>query len=221
MRLWTAALLAFAPLIVVMPVRAADRAAELAQALQRKYDTVRDFSADFVHTYQGGVLRKKLTERGQVLIKKPGKMRWDYTQPEKKLFVSDGVKLYSYVPADKQVQVGAVPKDDQAGAPILFLAGKGNLMRDFNASVAEVPAGSPAGSEALKLVPKTAQPDYDWLLLVVDRQTLALRALMTMDAEGGESSISFANLKENVNPADKEFAFNIPRGVDVIYESAR
>jgi outer membrane lipoprotein-sorting protein len=84
-----------------------------------------------------------------------------------------------------------------------------------------MPAGAPAGSEALKLVPKTAQPDYDWLLLVVDRQTLTLRALVTMDAEGGQSSISFANLKENVNPADKEFAFNIPRGVDVIYESSR
>jgi outer membrane lipoprotein carrier protein len=218
MRFWVAALLA---LTVLAPARAADHASDLAQALQHKYDTVRDFSADFVHTYQGGVLRKTLTERGHVLIKKPGKMRWDYAQPEKKLFVSDGVKVYSYFPADKQVQVGTVPKDDQAGAPILFLAGKGNLTRDFTASAAQVPAGAPAGSEALKLVPKTAQPDYDWLLLVVDRQTLTLRALVTMDAEGGQSSISFANLKENVNPADKEFAFNIPRGVDVIYESSR
>ena len=96
-----------------------------------------------VHAYQGGVLKKKITERGHVLIKKPGKMRWEYSQPEKKLFVSDGVKVYSYVPADKQVTVGAVPKDDQAGAPILFLAGKGNLARDFKASVAELPAGAP------------------------------------------------------------------------------
>jgi outer membrane lipoprotein carrier protein len=218
MRFSVAALLA---LIALVTVNAADQATDLARALQRKYDTVRDFSADFIHTYQGGVLRKKITERGRVLIKKPGKMRWDYTEPEKKLFVSDGVKVYSYFPADKQVQVGSVPKDDQAGASILFLAGKGNLTRDFTPSIAELPAGSPPGSEALKLVPKTAQPDYDWLLLVVDRQTLALRALVTMDAEGGQSSISFANLKENVNPADKEFAFNIPRGVDVIYESSR
>jgi len=218
MRFSVAALLA---LIALVTVNAADQATDLARALQRKYDTVRDFSADFIHTYQGGVLRKKITERGRVLIKKPGKMRWDYTEPEKKLFVSDGVKVYSYFPADKQVQVGSVPKDDQAGASILFLAGKGNLTRDFTPSIAELPAGSPPGSAALKLVPKTAQPDYDWLLLVVDRQTLALRALVTMDAEGGQSSISFANLKENVNPADKEFAFNIPRGVDVIYESSR
>lgn len=196
-------------------------ATDLAQSLQQKYDTIHDFSADFIHTYQGGVLHKQITERGHVLVKKPGKMRWEYTSPEKKLFISDGVRIYSYVPEDKQVVVGAVPKDDQAGAPILFLAGKGNLVRDFTPSIAGLPAASPPMSEALKLVPKAAQPDYDWLVLVVDRQSLQLRTLVTMDGQGGQSSISFVNLKENVGPADKEFAFNIPRGVDVITDSSR
>ena len=196
-------------------------ATDLAQSLQCKYDTIRDFSADFIHTYEGGVLHKQITERGHVLVKKPGKMKWDYTSPEKKLFISDGVRVYSYTPEDRQVIVGAVPKDDQPGAPILFLAGKGNLARDFTASIGELPKASPPGSEALKLVPKTAQPDYDWLLLVIDHQSLALRTLVTMDGQGGRSSISFVNLKENVSPADKEFAFNIPRGVDVINDSSR
>ena len=209
----------------VLHAGAADTtAADLAQSLQHKYDAIHDFSADFVHTYQGGVLHKQITERGHVLVKKPGKMRWEYTTPEKKLFVSDGVRIYSYVPEDKQVVVGAVPKDDQAGAPILFLAGKGNLARDFTPSVlssSELPAGSPAASRGLKLVPRTAQPDYDWLLLVVDPQSLAIRSLVTMDAQGGQSSISFVNMKENIAPADKEFAFNVPRGVDVITDSSR
>src|SRR5262245_21756129 len=87
---------------------------ELASALQRKYDGVKDFAADFVHTYRGGVLNKQLTERGKLVIKKPGRMRWEYTAPERKLFVSDGIKIYSYLPDDKQVIVGSVPKDDQA-----------------------------------------------------------------------------------------------------------
>ena len=64
-------------------------------------------------------------------IRKPGRMRWTYTKPEEKTFVSDGVKLYSYIPADKQVYVASVPRDDQASTPALFLAGKGNLVRDF------------------------------------------------------------------------------------------
>src|SRR5665647_3764053 len=119
---------AFAALGIQLAGRAADSTApELAAALQRKYDGIKDFSADFTHDYEGGVLRKKITERGHLLVKKPGKMRWDYSSPETKQFVSDGVKMYSYIPEDKQVIVAAVPPDQDAPTPTLFLAGKGNV----------------------------------------------------------------------------------------------
>ena len=202
--------------------RAADSTApELAAALQRKYDGIKDFSTDFSHAYEGGVLHKRITERGHLLVKKPGKMRWDYSAPETKQFVSDGLKMYSYIPQDKQVIVAAVPPDEDAPTPTLFLAGKGNLTRDFTPSLVDAPAGMPAGSRALKLVPKAKQRDYDWLTLVVDRGSLALRGLVTVDAQGGTSSFSFTNLKENVGVADKEFTFTIPRGVDVVSASSR
>jgi outer membrane lipoprotein carrier protein len=201
---------------------AADQTApELAAALQKKIDGVKDFSTDFTHTYEGGVLRKQITERGRLLVKKPGKMRWDYTTPEQKQFVSDGVKMYSYIPQDKQVIVASVPPDDAATTPALFLAGKGSIIRDFTASLVDAPPGMPAGTRGLKLVPKTHQQDYDWLILVVDPGTLAIRGLQTMDGQGGKSSFSFANLKENVALADKDFAFKIPRGVDVVSAPSR
>jgi outer membrane lipoprotein carrier protein len=202
--------------------RAADSTApELAAALQRKYDGIKDFSADFSHDYEGGVLRKKITERGHLLVKKPGKMRWDYSTPETKQFVSDGVKMYSYIPQDKQVIVAAVAPDEEAPTPTLFLAGKGNVTRDFTPSLIDAPAGMPAGSRALKLIPKAKQRDYDWLVLVLDPGSLAIRGLVTVDAQGGTSSFSFTNLKENVGLADKEFAFKIPRGVDVVSAPSR
>lgn len=201
---------------------AADSTApELAAALQRKYDGIKDFATDFTHVYQGGVLRKQITERGHLVVKKPGKMRWDYVEPEPKQFVSDGVKMYSYIPEDKQVIVAAVPADEDAPTPTLFLAGKGNVTRDFTPSLVDAPAGMPAGSRALKLIPKAKQRDYDWLVLVLDPATLALRGLMTVDAQGGTSTFSFTNLKENVGVADKEFAFKIPRGVDVVTAPSR
>jgi outer membrane lipoprotein carrier protein len=200
--------------------RAADRTApELAEALQRKYDAVKDFSADFVHTYQGGVLKKQLTERGRVLIKKPGKMRWDYTAPEKKQFVSDGARIYFYIPADRQVVVSSVPPNAEATTPALFLAGKGRLASEFTPSLIDLPAGLPAGSVALKLVPKARQPDYDWLVLAVDPATLAIQGLVTIDAQGGTSTFAFTNLKQNVGLADNEFTFKIPRGVDVVTDT--
>ena len=209
-----------APVAYATQPGSAPDAQNLAQALQRKYDTIGDFSADFVHAYRGGVLRKVLVERGRLLVKKPGKMRWEYAAPEEKLFVSDGIKIYSYIPQDKQVIVSSVPKDDQATTPALFLAGKVNLTRDFIASLADLPAGGPQGARALKLVPKTAQRDYDWLIVEIDPGTFEIRGLVTVDAQGGRSSLSFTNLKEHVGLADKEFTFKIPRGVDVVTDSS-
>ena len=190
--------------------------AEFALALQRKYDAVKAFSADFVQTYRGGVLGTQLTERGRLVVKKPGRMRWEYTAPEKKLFVSDGLKMYFYIPDDRQVVVTGVPPEDEATTPALFLAGKGNLARDFTPSHTAPPPASAPGSRALKLVPKAAQPDYDWMTVVVDPATLALRGLAYGDPQGGTSEFSFVNLKENPAIADKAFDFKPPRGVDVV-----
>ncbi|HET9469234.1 MAG TPA: outer membrane lipoprotein chaperone LolA [Vicinamibacterales bacterium] len=192
----------------------------LAQDLQRKYDRVMDFSADFVHSYRGGVLKQHATERGTLLVKKPGKMRWEYTAPEKKLFVSDGHKIYSYIPEDRQVVVGTMPRDDQAPTPALFLTGKGNLTRDFNAAFDKV-ADAPAGSLALKLTPKRREPEYESLTLVVDPKTLGLQMLITVDTQGGRSAFTFSNLKENVGVADNQFVFKMPRNVDVVTDGGR
>jgi len=196
-----------------------DDAAALARALQQHYETVRDFTADFVHTYRGGVLRKTITERGTLKVKKPGLMRWTYTAPDEKVFVSDGRKMYSYLPADRQVYVSTVPQESRASTPALFLAGKGNLLRDFTVTSVPVPEGAPAGSVALRLDPKRPERDYDWLILVVDRESLVLRMLVTEDQQGGRSTFTFTNLRENAGVSDSTFVFKMPRGVDVVTDT--
>lgn len=192
----------------------------VARDLQRKYDRVTDFSADFVHSYRGGVLKQQATERGTLLVKKPGKMRWEYTAPEKKLFVSDGHKIYSYIPQDRQVVVGTMPRDEQAPTPALFLTGKGDITRDFNAAFDRVAEAQP-GSIALKLTPKRREPEYESLTLVVDPKTLGLQMLVTVDSQGGRSAFTFSNFKENVGVADNQFVFKMPRNVDVVTDGGR
>jgi outer membrane lipoprotein-sorting protein len=56
-------------------------------------------------------------------------------------------------------------------------------------------------------------------MLVVDPATLSIRGLVTVDGQGGRSTFVFTKLQENVGLADKEFAFKIPRGVDVLSTS--
>ena len=185
------------------------------RAIQQRYDTVVDFSADFVHTYQGGVLRKTATERGTVVIKKPARMRWTYEAPERKIFVADGVRIYSYIPEDKQVLVSPVPAEDDPTTPVLFLTGKGQLTRDFTAAFAATPDPLP-DTVTVKLTPKRREAEYEWLTFVVDRGTWRLRKLVTGDAQGGQSTFTFTNVRENTGVQDKVFRFVIPKGVDVV-----
>lgn len=200
--------------LLVAPAAARQQSApQVAAALQGKYDRIKDFSADFTQEYESGVLKRKITERGTLLVKKPGKMRWDYTAPEKKLFVSDGARIHLWVPADNQVTMSAAPRSAEATTAVLFLVGKGNLTRDFNVSFDR---NAPSGTHALRLEPKLPERDYDWLQIVIDQNTLQMRSLTTADRQGGRSTFQFSNFKENVGIPDSAFAFKIPKGADVI-----
>jgi outer membrane lipoprotein carrier protein len=203
---------------IAIEAQAPQSADAVARALQKRYDGIRDFSADFVQTYRGKVLRTETREQGTVAIKKPGLMRWVYVKPERKEFVSDGRKIYSYIPDDRQVIVADVPAEDAATTPAMFLAGKGEIVRDFT-SVLE--KSSQPGTVALKLTPRKAEPQYQYFVITIDEKSLQLRGLMTIDGQGGESTLTFANLKENTGISDKEFAFRVPRGVDVIRDGTR
>jgi outer membrane lipoprotein carrier protein len=190
-------------------------AADIAAALQRRYAEVLDFSADFTQTYEGSVLRRKAREGGTVFIKKPGKMRWEYTvSPEKKLIVSDGQTIFMYFPVDKQVLTNPVPQQDQATSAMLFLLGKGDVTRDFTVRYGDDRGDSSA--YVLRLDPRVRQAEYDWLQVTIDRKTLQIRELVWGDAQAGRNTIALSNFKENARLADKMFQFSIPRGTEVI-----
>lgn len=184
---------------------------DVATSLQKKYDTIKDFSADFVQVYEGGPLKRKREERGTLLVKKPGKMRWAYKAPDEKVFVSDGTRLYQHFPHENRVIVGPAPEGNQAA--VLFLAGRGNLTRDFTVTFNQ---GTNPNSWTLHLVPRQPQPGYDWLEITASRDSLKLLAFTVGEAQGSRSTFTLSNFKENPGLADKQFAFSIPNGAEVI-----
>ena len=192
----------------------------LAAKVQQRYNGIKDIQADFVQTYEGGVLRTRTTERGTVAIKRPGKMRFNYTKPEKKEFVSDGARLYAHMVADKQVIVSPAPGPDEGDIPAMFLAGQSNLARDYTPTFTALPGAAP-GLVTLQLVPKKKSAEYESIGIGVDAKTLQIQFLTALDTQGGRSSFAFSNLKENRGLADKEFVFRIPRGVDVVTTSGK
>ena len=77
----------------------------LLQRLEQHHARTADLVARFTQSYRSGMLGREVTERGVVSIKRPGRMLWEYRDPERKTFVSDGKRFYFYVPADRQVIV--------------------------------------------------------------------------------------------------------------------
>jgi outer membrane lipoprotein carrier protein len=187
--------------------------ADLARALQTRYADIRDFRADFTQTVSGGVLRMVQTEqRGQVSIKKPGRMRWTYEAPHHQVMVSDGSRLYFYNASDRTGVMSPLPAGDDLSMAILFLTGRGNLERDFTATM---PATHPPGEWHLALTPKVQQDEFATLTLAIDRAALTYRGFSWTDHQGGANTIRFANLRENVGLSDKEFLFAFPRGTHI------
>ena len=199
----------------VAPLTAQNDPAALAAKIQQRYNGIRDFQGDFVQTYEGGVLRTKTTERGTLAIKRPGRLRFTYTKPERKEFVSDGVRLYTHLVADKQVIVSPAPSAEDGDVPAMFLAGRSDLSRDYTPSFTSLPGAAP-GLQTLTLVPRNKDSEFESLGIGVDPKTLQIQFLTAVDKQGGRSSFTFSNLKENRGLSDKDFEFRIPRGVDVV-----
>ena len=69
-------------------------------------------------------------------------------------------------------------------------------------------------------MPKQPQPGYDWLEITATRDTLRLLTLTVGEAQGSRSTFYLSNFKENPGLTDKQFAFSIPRGAEVVTDGA-
>jgi outer membrane lipoprotein-sorting protein len=165
---------------------------ELATALQKRYATIKDFRADFTHEVRGAVLR---------------------TIPQKKDFVADGTSIYTYIAADRSGTQRPMPTGSDMSIAILFVAGQGDLVKDFRATM---PASQPADVWHLTLTPIKRQEDFATMTLVVDRRTLMLRGLNTVDHSGGTFVFAFTNIRENVGLKDSDFQYRFPRNANII-----
>ncbi len=186
---------------------------QLINALQTKYNRLSSLAADFTQIYTAPGERTR-RESGRVLLKKPGRMRWDYTSPETKLFVSDGRWVYEYVPAEGYATRSSVKESDDLRAPFAFLLGRGNLRRDFKLIEFASEAPTKAGNKVLRMVPKRAA-DFKELVIEVDPNSLQLSRLSLIESGGARSDFIFSNVQENVATNAAQFAFKAPAGVEV------
>src|SRR5262245_178052 len=186
---------------------------QLVSALQAKYNKLSSLAADFTQIYTAPGQRER-REGGRLLLKKPGKMRWDYTSPETKLFLSDGRWLYEYVPSEKYATRSSIKEAGDLRAPFAFLLGQGDLRRDFKRIDVATESPIKAGNKILRLVPRRAQ-DFQELLVEIEPNSLQISRLSIIEPNGERSDFIFANVQENVAAPAAQFRFKAPPGVEV------
>jgi chaperone LolA len=189
--------------------------AEVIDGLQSKYSRMRGIAADFVQVYQGNDGRT-IRESGHLLLKRPNKARWDYAEPERKLFVSDGKNVLFYVLGEKHATKSAIKESVDPQIPFLFLLGRGNLRRDFS-RIELVSAERPvtAGNVVLKLVPKRAPEEFRQLLVEVSPGSFEVKRLVIFERSGGRMDFLLSNVRENYVAPDVQFQLTTPAGVTI------
>jgi outer membrane lipoprotein carrier protein len=195
----------------VAPVRA-DVRGDAVKRLQQRYDRTDTLQADFDQTVESATLAGTLESKGTVAFEKPNKMRWDYTSPEPQLIVGDGETLWIYQPDLKQVIKAPLKEAFTSTTPVTFLAGLGQVERDFDVSLEQ----DTKEQWFLRLVPKKKDQGLGDMVLGVRKSDASVAEARIKDPAGTTTRIRFSNEKLNAPVAADRFTFSPPPGVDVV-----
>ena len=169
---------------------------------------------NFSATFEQRVARQHLPDRpitksGRVYFKKPGKMRWDYEEPDKVYYISDGKVLWNYVPESKLAYRLDV-KDSELFYALKFLWGEGSLAKDFNVS----DGGKDGSRRVLVIKPQSAEHNFQQLRFFVAAEAPNIEETELTDPAGNVSRLVFKKVSHQELP-EKGFQFEPPADVQV------
>lgn len=202
-------------ILVLAPALAAADEFDLRSALARvqdRYNNMKTMQLDFNQTLTYlSQPKASRSENGTLYLKRPGRMRWEYAVPAKKLFVSDGKDAYFYSPSMNRAEKSRLKETDDVRAPLAFLIGKLDFDRDFR----EYRTSEENGRRWITAMPKSAKAPYKEVrfLLSPDSRIVELRVV------GHDQSVmdySFRNEKVNPSLSDGLFQFQAPAGVELV-----
>jgi len=173
------------------------------------YNHLSSLRADYTEHYAGMGLDR--TETGTLLLKKPGRMRWNYTAPAGKVFILDGKYGWFYTPGDNQATRIPAKKLDDLRSPLRFLLGHTQLQKELdNLTV------TPDGPEfRITGVPKGMAQRVKLLSLTV-AATGAIEKMRIEEADGSVTEFTFTAMREDLEIPNSTFAFTPPPGVGVV-----
>lgn len=190
---------------------------EFVAQVQKVYEGTTTLKAHFDQTITSTLGKRKAS--GTVYLKKPGKMRWEYEKPKKKLFVADGTTLWKDEPDEEDRIIFKQPlKSSDLPAQVRFLFGQGKLEDDFDISYLNDSTVGQPDHVMLKLVPKKTGNNYKYLVFGIDPATFAVKETLLYDVQNGSNHFVFTQIETNTPQGleDRLFQFTPPPNVKVI-----
>jgi outer membrane lipoprotein carrier protein len=185
-------------------------AQDLARRVDDHYNHLQSLTAEFTEDYDG--LGMHRSESGTMLLRKPGRMRWEYLSTAGKVFVLDGKYAWFYSPGDTQVQRLAASQLDDLRSPLRFLLGHTRIESELQALSLAI---GPAGSYTLSGQPKGQQKRIARLSLKVTASG-EITAISIEEADGATTRFQFSHETPNATIPESTFHFVAPAGIPVV-----
>ncbi len=199
-------------MLALVAADSGDEAGKALDAVQKRYEGVRDLHANFEQASFSLALDKWTISTGAVTVERPGKMRWEYAAPDGRVIVlvADSIKIWN--PDEKQLQIAPLSAGNVSPTALGFLLGQAVLRDTFDAELIAAPERAERG---LRLRPK-ADSGFELLELWVDPKTFELRESVVLDLFGNRTRLRLSDMRENSGVAAKVFEFEAPAGAEVV-----
>ncbi len=192
-----------------VPVRGAD----LVDAVQKKYESLLGFKAEFTQDLKNSASGEGEKRSGTIAFKKPSLVRWETVKPEKELLLVGKDVVWDYFEDDREAFRYPVEEIINSKTMLKFLTGKANLREDFH--VFEEPDAEASGLVRFKLAPKEPEPGLVMAHVWVDPATQMILRLSIQDFYANTNDLTLKNLTVEADLPDFLFSFTPPPGVAV------
>jgi outer membrane lipoprotein carrier protein len=202
-------------LVLAAAPAAAPKSAVVA-GLQAWLDGTTTLDARFRQSLVSGALGTTAAESGRLYLERPGKIRWDYREPEKKIAILVGDRTWLYLAEDRQMTRGRLASEQ--GLFPRLLAGRERVEELFDASLVATPESGGKGAYLLRLVPKGDSRAAGVVTLTLRPPAFSIEAADLVDEAGNRTTYAFSDVKRNRGVPTGAFAFEPPPGTEVIDE---
>ncbi|MGE5808867.1 MAG: LolA family protein [Nitrospirota bacterium] len=186
----------------------AQTAQEAVAAVEDHYRGVNELTAKVAQKNHLKAIGKTQTFEGALSIKKPGRLRLDYTNGQ--VILVDGKTALFYSKKSSQLVKKTFEDVQQMNIPVAFLLGAAHIRDDF-----DVLQPDPSSPRSLELLPKRPGAAMKKLGLRTD-DTGRITGITIFDKSGNTSEISLSDVHEGGPVDDRLFVFKPPKGTEMI-----